>query len=343
MFNKLILELFSGIYTKEDYQKANATYLAGEFSDEWLLKKFDETSKIFRPKIELEETNKILLSFAEALSKIGNFNTTYGEFTDVIEYSGDLRLFAKDLPLHARIGFRQLIRRNITEEYLLLEDALYYHALAKHSLDEFNSLITTLKKESYGDTKFAELFQTQRMNIITYCRTSINLLFRFLESFVNSVAVNYLKLNELDEDKKKILENTSASMVDRYRDVIEVINPEHNLKEYTDILEAYPKFYNSIYLSLFRYEEEYRQTLLYSDESWMKAMMGIYNLIKGLSIIFWQECFPNSGMPEYLNGLDFDKLENSMGYRMSAVQNKRFAHVKQNFKKDKKKRKKKRV
>lgn len=344
LYSQLIIELFSGLYTPEEYKKLHDLYRSDALTEKIAAEQFNKIKDQFQPLNDLEVTNNSLKDIFDRTNKYGNFQVTFAELLNIIELPKNKKLFAKDLPLHARIGFGRLLGGNITEEYNLLEDAIFHYKLSHFYLEEFNTLVTDIKKSSYEDPKFAEFYRMQRVNIICHSRTTIQLFFQFLESFVNSVAFNYLRLQEdtLNKENMEILNNKQMDLLDRIQSVIKIINPNHKLEEYKEMFDIYPKIVSNVYKPIIEYNEKTKSVLMINDEGWMKNMIAVYGLVKGVSMIFWQECYPDQGLPEYLNFLNFDRIESAMEYRMPDEQNRRFIHVKQNHKKDKKKQKRKR-
>jgi hypothetical protein len=236
-----------------------------------------------------------------------------------------------DLPFHSRIGIGHHAGNAAIEEWFLLDDAFFLLAateIANHKMKEFaHSLEGSTDK---NDKSIYRAISTLNQNTATFARTSVISYMAFVESFVNSVANDYMRRNvsSIDNSDLEILSGRKKGrflsleykfekypeIISHRTNVLHVIDPSQREEPFKVFFEKYKNQRDSAV-----HYSPGKEPLLRAPHEWFDLASS--NSITTIDVAkrFWHACYPERNYPRYLLELNYDTLKNRGAERASEV------------------------
>lgn len=322
----------AGMTNKDVRDTLIAAYdLLGTANEEELIKKgsrlaillentINDYKNFANPKIPLEKISEQFCNLCNKNKEIYSRGLEYGWLQKVMDCSN--MGFPEDLPFHARIGLGHHAGFGSIEEEFLLKDAFFMLILAEKAYENMNMYGKYLKQLNKHDKLQLVNITTANQNVATYSRLAILSFFSFVEVFINSVGHDFSlrKRNILCPREIEILHGAKKGRYLSLEYKIEKFQSIIRADKKTPLILSDPKQVKEPFKTFLKSIKEIRDSSVhYSPKKediwrkpgdWIDKARSTSRICLEVSLKFWKACYPNRKEPQYLYGLDYDKLLN---------------------------------
>lgn len=233
--------------------------------------------------------------------------------------------FYNNIPFHFKIGLAAHKGHFDIEENFLLKDAFnllvkaeYYHKLLQIYGAKQKQIEKAKSNNEFNGQIYSQITNI-KYEVATYSKLSIISFYAFIESFVNSVAHDYLKRNEntLGENDIELLRGfkkksylTLKSKIELYQKIIRKDKKAvFNTTDMNQIKEPFKSFFDN-YEELRNASVHFAPTKLkiwLRPDDWIEKATQFSKISINVGLQFWKSCYECTNGPEYLGKLDYKK------------------------------------
>ena len=315
-FNKNIVDLYDNIKTLSDHELKMKQYKLRT-----LLKKMTNAfTKMFPPKVKIEDIAKVF----DQMTHDNPDLYSYGIELGLLESLMDCRRmnFPDGLPFQTKLGLGVHAGSASIEDQFLLRDAFYSLNQALSTFDiivKYGNYLKNLGKETLSKEEYEEITKI-KFNSISYSRLTLISFYSFIEAFVNIRGYDFYYRNkmrlsseqqEIIQGKKKNSYLSLESKFEKYptiirsdkKQVIFVRDEKQRKEPFKTFLGKYKELRDSsVHFS------PSKEKIWIKPEEWKDKATEFSKITIDTAMEFWNACYPKINYPEYLDYLDYEKL-----------------------------------
>lgn len=274
---------------------------------------------IYPPKKPINEIAKAYNEYSRAFpGHITQFGIYYGWLNEQIDCR---KLYNEPIPSHAKVGTFFNAGKFIIEESILLRDAFFFLVIAQNEQEKLGQWARShelvYRQLTTSDREKAAVLNS---NVGTFCRMSLLNLYSFVEAFVNGIALDHLynQSNNLTDREKELLTGKSKknylSLEAKLEKFHQIIRPDKNIVFVTTskLQQKEPFFtffseFKEIRNSSVHYSP-LKAGIILQPQVWIEKIKKYAENTLLVAKAFWEACYTDRKVPDYLDLLDYDIL-----------------------------------
>ena len=223
----------------------------------------------------------------------------------------------QDLPLHARIGIGHHAGRASIEEDFLLRDAFFVMVRARQTFEMLLKLVEKAKAMPDPDQAMGQM-NALKQNVCTDCRLAVFSFYTFVECFVNSVGEDFAVRNpgltarqrELLHGCKKAHYISTEKKIEKFAEIIRADGTRPlvltDRKQCREPFTSFVQHVKDLRDATAHYAKG-KAVIWLSPEKWIATANRACDTCMEVARQFWQACYPQRDMPDYLQCLASDQ------------------------------------
>ncbi|ACV63043.1 hypothetical protein Dtox_2226 [Desulfofarcimen acetoxidans DSM 771] len=298
--------------------------------NELLVNLYNNYKQYFKPKKGMKRIGLEFNELFKSNQDLYLIGIEYGWLDERLDF---LIPLPENLPYHTKIGIgHHAYCINIEEEFLI-RDAFFMLVNAEKIYKRMHLLASKYKTEDLDidSDEERELFSNFNQTISTYSRLGLLSFYSFIEAFINSVGYDYALRNKnhlTDSEREILLGKKKGSYIsleykiEKYQEIIR--DDKKSIIKTLDMNQMKEPF-----LTLLTQIKGVRDSSVHyspvkekiwnKPDEWISKIKITSQLSVEAAIQFWNACYPQKELPEYLHKLNYEKHYSIAERRLSMI------------------------